>query len=452
MKDFGTALRAARMRVGLSLEDIHEATRISLKHLRAIEAGDFPSLPPTYIRAFIREYARIVGLDEEETVRAYNECAERLHGIPKPPESIDHSHILPQLDDTIEIIGTKTDEATGENALEHDQAVPALPSYHQPSSPPVDNGVGDKQQTSIHDTRQAIEIHPRITPHVSTNEKSDSATFERKTWPSSSGSSAPPREVKRESVNEQSQTAKIVERFSAPPPLEKPQEKPKTPEQTRREPLSVRQGSSIPSSVVPPTVAITSSSSPRRKQDRKPSRLTQEEWRFLIVGSAIIAIIALGIFALIHFQSGNESTSTSIDSSAILSSLESETFIDSAQATVVEPSPLAAGDSLFPSTLTAETVAGKQNKSVREDSLVLEAFSSSSVWYWIKMDTTRTEKGNMSTNDHRVWKARDRFVVTLGDGGAITFFLNGKEIGTLGESGAVVRNIPISRDNLGSGN
>ena len=27
--------------------------------LTAIEAGDFPSLPQTYIRAFIREYARI---------------------------------------------------------------------------------------------------------------------------------------------------------------------------------------------------------------------------------------------------------------------------------------------------------------------------------------------------------------------------------------------------------
>jgi hypothetical protein len=44
-----------------------------------------------------------------------------------------------------------------------------------------------------------------------------------------------------------------------------------------------------------------------------------------------------------------------------------------------------------------------------------------------------------------VWKARDYFVVTLGDAGAVTFFLNGKEIGTLGEEGSVIKNVVLSR-------
>lgn len=83
----------------------------------------------------------------------------------------------------------------------------------------------------------------------------------------------------------------------------------------------------------------------------------------------------------------------------------------------------------------------------RDDSLVLEAFSNAPVWFSVRMDTTRTERGQLSSNDHRVWKARDRFVITLGDAGAVTFFLNGREIGALGEEGAVVKNVTLSRQN-----
>jgi hypothetical protein len=39
-------------------------------------------------------------------------------------------------------------------------------------------------------------------------------------------------------------------------------------------------------------------------------------------------------------------------------------------------------------------------------------------------------------------------VITLGDAGAVTFFLNGKEIGSLGEEGAVVKNVTLSRQQL----
>lgn len=42
-------------------------------------------------------------------------------------------------------------------------------------------------------------------------------------------------------------------------------------------------------------------------------------------------------------------------------------------------------------------------------------------------------------------EGKDYFVVTLGDAGAVTFFLNGKEIGTLGEEGSVIKNVVLSR-------
>jgi len=47
-------------------------TRISLKFLEALEAGNFEILPETYIRAFIRDYAKAIGLDPDETIRRFD--------------------------------------------------------------------------------------------------------------------------------------------------------------------------------------------------------------------------------------------------------------------------------------------------------------------------------------------------------------------------------------------
>ncbi|WP_227711389.1 helix-turn-helix domain-containing protein [Novosphingobium ovatum] len=64
-------LVAARQALGLSVTDIAAATRIPERHLIALEAGDFASLPGrTYAVGFARSYARQVGLDEETIVRA----------------------------------------------------------------------------------------------------------------------------------------------------------------------------------------------------------------------------------------------------------------------------------------------------------------------------------------------------------------------------------------------
>lgn len=61
----GERLRDARQSQGLSLEDIATRTRIPQRHLAAIEAGDYGSLPSeTYAMGFSKAYARAVGVDE----------------------------------------------------------------------------------------------------------------------------------------------------------------------------------------------------------------------------------------------------------------------------------------------------------------------------------------------------------------------------------------------------
>lgn len=61
----GEALRRAREAQGLGLADVATRTRVPLRHLEAIELGDYAGLPsPTYAVGFARSYARAVGGDE----------------------------------------------------------------------------------------------------------------------------------------------------------------------------------------------------------------------------------------------------------------------------------------------------------------------------------------------------------------------------------------------------
>ena len=69
---FGEELRRNRLVREVSLESIATATKISKRHLEALERGDFSRLPaPVFTRGFIRAYAGYLGLDPEEMVNAY---------------------------------------------------------------------------------------------------------------------------------------------------------------------------------------------------------------------------------------------------------------------------------------------------------------------------------------------------------------------------------------------
>jgi cytoskeletal protein RodZ len=74
--DVGAALRDARERRGLSLNQLSHATKISVTSLRAIESDRMDTLPGgIFTRGFVRAYAREVGLDPEDTIRRYlREC------------------------------------------------------------------------------------------------------------------------------------------------------------------------------------------------------------------------------------------------------------------------------------------------------------------------------------------------------------------------------------------
>lgn len=69
---FGTWLRRQRELREISLRDVAERTKISLRYLEAMEDDRFDLLPaPVFAKGFLREYARYIGLSPDEVVNHY---------------------------------------------------------------------------------------------------------------------------------------------------------------------------------------------------------------------------------------------------------------------------------------------------------------------------------------------------------------------------------------------
>ncbi len=67
-------MRAARIGAKLDLADVASRTRVPLRHLQAIEDGNYGALPaPTYCVGFVKAYARAIGADEVDLARQLRE-------------------------------------------------------------------------------------------------------------------------------------------------------------------------------------------------------------------------------------------------------------------------------------------------------------------------------------------------------------------------------------------
>jgi cytoskeletal protein RodZ len=77
MASFGENLQREREMRGVTLEEIANATKISVRFLHAIETEEFSKLPGgIFSRSFIRAYSRYLGLDEERVLAEYQLLAQ----------------------------------------------------------------------------------------------------------------------------------------------------------------------------------------------------------------------------------------------------------------------------------------------------------------------------------------------------------------------------------------
>jgi transcriptional regulator with XRE-family HTH domain len=76
---FGPNLRRARIQRGVSLEEIARRTNVSKTLWAAMERSDFSRWPNgIFARAYLRDYAKIIGVDPETTVDEF--CRWFPHG------------------------------------------------------------------------------------------------------------------------------------------------------------------------------------------------------------------------------------------------------------------------------------------------------------------------------------------------------------------------------------
>ena len=68
----GALLRRLRETADATLDDLAEITKVSKRYLRALEDSDFEALPAAvYVRGFVAEYARALGLDTTIVCKSY---------------------------------------------------------------------------------------------------------------------------------------------------------------------------------------------------------------------------------------------------------------------------------------------------------------------------------------------------------------------------------------------
>jgi cytoskeleton protein RodZ len=72
--DVGMALRVAREKASLDIADAARRLKLGVRQIEALEAGDFSRFSsPTFVRGFIRNYARFLGVDAQPLLDAYRQ-------------------------------------------------------------------------------------------------------------------------------------------------------------------------------------------------------------------------------------------------------------------------------------------------------------------------------------------------------------------------------------------
>ena len=87
----GETLRRERVRRNLDLKQVSDELKISTRFLQAMEAGEFDKLPGgVFAKAFVRQYAQLLGLDGEELA---GEVQRQIEPGPAAPAVVDSAKI-----------------------------------------------------------------------------------------------------------------------------------------------------------------------------------------------------------------------------------------------------------------------------------------------------------------------------------------------------------------------
>lgn len=74
MKEIGEKFKEARENMGISINEVSEDLNVSVKQIEDIESGNMEAFKDVfYLKYFIRDYAKYLGLNKEDLVDEFNE-------------------------------------------------------------------------------------------------------------------------------------------------------------------------------------------------------------------------------------------------------------------------------------------------------------------------------------------------------------------------------------------
>lgn len=89
-KDFGSELRKAREKSGMTISDVADSLLISADIIKAIESSKAEALPPlTFTQGYIRSYARMLNVSADDIISDYLQMA------PDSKQSLSPNSVLP---------------------------------------------------------------------------------------------------------------------------------------------------------------------------------------------------------------------------------------------------------------------------------------------------------------------------------------------------------------------
>src|SRR5260370_7224005 len=95
MTPVGESLRRERLKRNLELEEISHDLKISTRFLQAIENDQYDKLPGgVFAKSFVRQYARLLGLNEEDLA---DQVQQMLGPPPEIPQLAEKAATVPPL-------------------------------------------------------------------------------------------------------------------------------------------------------------------------------------------------------------------------------------------------------------------------------------------------------------------------------------------------------------------
>ena len=173
----GTTLRAAREALGLTAQEIADRTKFSVRQVEALEQDDVAHLPQgTFLRGFIRSYARVVHLEPEPLLNGIEIQPEHHSDVAEIPGGGDALPAAGQTESrnlylligaliialglAFFVLGHRDDGVQAINDISIRSAPAMDPAASAPVIVPIENIVDDKAAPPLAEIQKKKEILP----------------------------------------------------------------------------------------------------------------------------------------------------------------------------------------------------------------------------------------------------------------------------------------------------